>query len=148
MTAPHAAARASRPAAGTDPEAQTRHCLKCRRRFASEGPHHRICRTCKRVRSPDEADPETLLDSEASRARRERGLRLLMGLPPERPRAAQAVQDMPFRGCQWIAGEPSADDSCKCGASVVSVGPYCARHLAASHLERPKPPAACPRRAA
>ena len=39
-------------------------CLNCRRSFPSEGVHHRICRLCKRVRSPDEPDSADGLDSE------------------------------------------------------------------------------------
>ena len=34
------------------------------------------------------------------------------------------------RSCQWISGEPSADDSCKCGEPVVVVGVYCTSHQA------------------
>ena len=31
--------------------------------------------------------------------------------------------------CQWISAEPSADDSCKCGAPVSRPGsPYCEEH--------------------
>ena len=31
--------------------------------------------------------------------------------------------------CQWISGEPSADDGCKCGAPVTDpLSPYCADH--------------------
>ena len=33
-----------------------------------------------------------------------------------------------FSRCQWIAGEPSADDACKCNAPTVN-GVYCAHHL-------------------
>lgn len=38
---------------------------------------------------------------------------------------------MTFR-CQYIAGEPSGTDDCKCGRPTVtdSVRPYCATHLA------------------
>ena len=32
--------------------------------------------------------------------------------------------------CQWIAGEPSAHDSCKCLAPTVPGRPYCAEHQA------------------
>lgn len=31
-------------------------------------------------------------------------------------------------GCQFITGEPSGDDSCKCGATRVAGTPYCATH--------------------
>lgn len=30
--------------------------------------------------------------------------------------------------CQWIAGEPSRIDDCKCGAAVVDGSSYCATH--------------------
>lgn len=33
-----------------------------------------------------------------------------------------------FAKCQWISGEPSASDSCKCLAPTDGVGPYCAEH--------------------
>ena len=31
--------------------------------------------------------------------------------------------------CQWIAGDPSPDDSCKCLAPVEPGWPYCPEHL-------------------
>ena len=34
---------------------------------------------------------------------------------------------MKFRVCQYIEGEPSLDDACKCGAETDG-GPYCAAH--------------------
>ena len=36
--------------------------------------------------------------------------------------------DARIRGCQWIAGEPSADDACKCGAAVGETRIYCPEH--------------------
>lgn len=42
--------------------------------------------------------------------------------------------------CQWIEGEPSADDACKCGARVVLDFSYCADHLFRAYL-RPAPQA-------
>jgi hypothetical protein len=54
-----------------------------------------------------------------------------------RPRPAprgEAVQRLavslwpPPRRCQWIAGEPSADDGCKCGRPVRPASSYCAAH--------------------
>lgn len=45
------------------------------------------------------------------------------------PRAL--LPDVPrslFRTCQWIAGEPSADDACKCGAPTWPDSNYCPRH--------------------
>lgn len=32
------------------------------------------------------------------------------------------------RTCQWIAGEPTGDDSCKCGAETLPGRPYCLEH--------------------
>lgn len=34
------------------------------------------------------------------------------------------------RACQWIAGEPGPDDSCKCGAPVAPGKPWCEPHQA------------------
>lgn len=42
------------------------------------------------------------------------------------------------RPCQWIAGEPSADDACKCRAPVVPDKPYCRAHSRAAYLRRDK----------
>jgi GcrA cell cycle regulator len=36
------------------------------------------------------------------------------------------------RTCQFIAGEPSADDACKCGEPVLEGSSYCAKHHAVS----------------
>ena len=41
--------------------------------------------------------------------------------------------DKPFRKCQWIAGEPSPDDSVKCGARAVPGRPYCEEHTARAY---------------
>ena len=46
--------------------------------------------------------------------------------------AVQQPDLLGFRSCQWIEGEPSADDRCKCGRPVQpdeSNWPYCAEHL-------------------
>lgn len=37
--------------------------------------------------------------------------------------------------CQWIEGEPSADDACKCGAPALSGSSYCAEHHARCYRE-------------
>ncbi len=113
-----------------DRSAEKRACLNCGRDFDSEGAHHRICRPCKRVRGLDDPEPEIQLDCEASQARRERGLRLLMDLPLRKRGLARFLvgADLTFRACQWIAGEPSADDGCKCGRPTVSGSAYCAYH--------------------
>ena len=33
-----------------------------------------------------------------------------------------------FKVCQFIPGDPSADDACKCGEITRDGGPYCAHH--------------------
>lgn len=38
-----------------------------------------------------------------------------------------------LRTCQWIDGEPSADDSCKCGDPVVDGKSYCKPHFARAY---------------
>ena len=50
------------------------------------------------------------------------------GLPTSTPKFARVVTGVLFRGCQWITGEPSADDSCKCGAAVGETRVYCPEH--------------------
>ena len=117
-----------------------RRCLKCGRVFPSEGIHQRICRACKRTRTPDEVDPDEPLDSEASRARREQGLRRLMGLPLGHRGLTRFVVGLRFRfeSCQWIVGEPTGEDACKCGRPISRGGPYCERHEVRAHLR------ACP----
>ena len=34
---------------------------------------------------------------------------------------------------QWINGEPTADDSCKCGAPAVPLMPFCEEHCARAY---------------
>ncbi len=43
-----------------------------------------------------------------------------------------------FKSCQYIAGEPSTDDACKCGAPTDGGGVYCADHHALC-THRPEP---------
>lgn len=38
-----------------------------------------------------------------------------------------------FRTCQWIDGEPSRDDSCKCGKPAATGSSYCDDHLARAY---------------
>lgn len=40
----------------------------------------------------------------------------------------------PPRTCQWIAGEPSPDDACKCGAPALSGRPYCEAHCKRAYV--------------
>jgi hypothetical protein len=55
-------------------------------------------------------------------------------MPSHRPETRSGVP-LP-RSCQWIADEPSADDSCKCGDPVVGEPryPFCPAHLARAIL--------------
>jgi GcrA cell cycle regulator len=43
----------------------------------------------------------------------------------------------PVAGCQWIEGEPSRDDGCKCGQPIRPGSPYCAAHGARARLHVP-----------
>ena len=49
--------------------------------------------------------------------------------PEELAAIEPLIPGPPAKSCQWIEGEPSADDSCKCGAPVVPGRSYCAEHL-------------------
>ena len=124
--------------AGTSSEARQRSCLKCRRTFSSAGIHHRICRTCKRARPPDEAAQDEQFESEASRIRRLQGLRRLMGLPLRRQGLARFFVGVSHRfdTCQWIDGEPTSDESCKCGRAVRPGSAYCEGHAERTRLYR------------
>lgn len=37
--------------------------------------------------------------------------------------------------CQWIEGEPTIDDDCKCNAPAVSGKPYCQIHCELAYLK-------------
>lgn len=132
--------RQPRSRADTHAGPRPRRCLRCSRLFRSEGIHQRICRTCKRTRSPDDSESEARLDSEASRARHERGLRKLMGLPLRQRGIARFFLGFALRfdRCQWIEGEPTADDSCKCGQLARHGSAYCEAHERRTLL-RPRP---------
>lgn len=41
----------------------------------------------------------------------------------------------PPKHCQWIEGEPTANDSCKCGAPVLPEFSYCAEHVYRAYLK-------------
>ncbi len=50
-------------------------------------------------------------------------------LPTETaPRPSQSFVGIHFRKCQWIAGKPSADESCKCGEKTGAGRVYCRSH--------------------
>jgi hypothetical protein len=36
--------------------------------------------------------------------------------------------------CQWIEGEPSEDDACKCGKPAAAGRPYCPPHEARAYV--------------
>ena len=124
-----------------------RSCLKCGRIFPFKGAFHRICRHCKRVRGPEDADDPDAgasRDGEVSRERRERLLRALMGLPLAGRGRAEAPGGAAyrFRTCQWILGEPSAEEACKCGSTTLAGSAYCLRHRArAAHVSPAEAPA-------
>lgn len=138
-------------ARGRPPAVAPRRCLRCGRTFLSEGIHQRICRTCKRTRRPDDAEAGERWDSEVSRLRREQGLRRLMGLPTRQVGIARFFAGLGHRFaiCQWIEGEPTADDACKCGRRVRGGTVYCEQHEKRA-LRRPRvpptPPGERPRR--
>ena len=46
-------------------------------------------------------------------------------------------------GCQWITGEPSADDACKCGKSTIN-GVYCEKHLKLAYIKPWRDPSPYP----
>lgn len=47
---------------------------------------------------------------------------------------------LPPGRCQWIAGEPSGDDRCKCGRRAVPGLPYCPDHQARAYQRRAAEP--------
>lgn len=47
---------------------------------------------------------------------------------------------LPPGRCQWIAGEPSADDRCKCGQRAVPGLPYCPEHQLKAYQRRAPEP--------
>ena len=49
-------------------------------------------------------------------------------MPLGMARMAKMVCDARFPACQWIAGEPSANDACKCGAATGASRVYCPEH--------------------
>jgi hypothetical protein len=56
--------------------------------------------------------------------------------PPPAQRRPLSLPPRPRR-CQWIEGEPSRRETCKCRAPVASVGSYCMAH----RLRALRPPA-------
>ena len=53
-----------------------------------------------------------------------------------KPYLIRWVPDM-SETCQWITGEPTADDACKC-PSEATEGPYCAKHMAMAYTVKPR----------
>ncbi len=50
------------------------------------------------------------------------------------PKTDKSPKTKFFRTCQWIAGEPMADDKCKCGKPTNRV--YCDEHQAKVHRQK------------
>ena len=50
--------------------------------------------------------------------------------PPRQRVVKLAKGPSTYKTCQWIENEPTADDSCKCGAEAQPGSAYCARHHA------------------
>jgi len=44
---------------------------------------------------------------------------------------------MTFKTCQWISGDPTPFDECKCGAPTEKGGAWCAAHHAQVYVPRP-----------
>ena len=63
-------------------------------------------------------------------------------LPWAMTRSFLSVRGMRFHTCQWIEGQPSADDACKCGQPTQRGGPYCAAHHARRWRKRQRGEAA------
>jgi hypothetical protein len=42
-----------------------------------------------------------------------------------------------FTTCQYIAGDPAPDDSCKCGAPTRRGSPWCDSHRTLVYVDRP-----------
>ncbi len=64
--------------------------------------------------------------------RRENGLELL---PWSIARQFLVVQGMRFTACQWISGQPSADDAGKCGEPIRLGSAYCETHHTRCHIQ-------------
>ena len=41
-----------------------------------------------------------------------------------------------FKGCQYISGQPSIDNACKCGRATIEDSAYCAGHHRDCHIQR------------
>src|SRR5579862_4404553 len=55
---------------------------------------------------------------------------------PAAPRPQLRLIRIPPAGtCQWIEGEPSEDDACKCGRPSIPGRSYCAPHLARARTD-------------
>lgn len=71
-------------------------------------------------------------------ARRGDKLGLSRSARPRHPKPP-AVAPAPLpRRCQWIEGDPSADEACKCGAPTQRGLPYCPRHAARAYQMGPR----------
>ena len=57
-------------------------------------------------------------------------------LPPMEPRWEPRTSGPPPERCQWIEGEPSRHDRCKCGRTAAPGRSYCRAHLRRCLRER------------
>lgn len=67
--------------------------------------------------------------------------------PILRLRPVGPAQVPPLRArriCQWIEGEPTPDDSCKCGMKPLPDSPYCPLHQKKSVIRRKRLPRLSP----
>lgn len=56
--------------------------------------------------------------------------------PAAAPAPEEASPPSSRHACQWIEGEPSVDDACKCGAPALAGRSYCPRHMARAYVPR------------
>jgi hypothetical protein len=59
-----------------------------------------------------------------------------MDMRPMGPLPTHGVERLPVGRCQFIPGEPSPDDTCKCGLEAVPGHSYCPSHLARCYQPR------------
>lgn len=55
---------------------------------------------------------------------------------PLKPQENEPAVLVTRHGCQWINGEPSGDNACKCGKPARSGSPYCPTHHNRCYLNR------------
>ena len=77
-----------------------------------------------RMPQSSKSDSRLILYREQQKALVRTG-QLLKGVFGQRKYAAGQIR---FKKCQWIEGDPSADDRCKCGKRTKDGNPYCSKH--------------------